>query len=58
MDYVELKTEIQVQQVQGVFRWPQVSSCKDANIIVIKASPSVSNHLPWVLLPLDLIYDS
>jgi hypothetical protein len=42
---VETKTEIQVQQVQGVFGGPQVLSCKGANIVVIKASPGASNHI-------------
>jgi hypothetical protein len=46
---VEPKTEIQVQQVQGVFGRPQVSSCEDANIIVIKASTDASNQIPWAL---------
>jgi hypothetical protein len=38
--------EIQVQQVQGVFGGPQASSCEDANIVVIKASPDASNYIP------------
>jgi hypothetical protein len=46
MDHVELKMKIQVQQVQGVFGGPQASSCENANIVVIKASPSAPNHLP------------
>jgi hypothetical protein len=46
MDHVEPKTEIQVQQVQGVFGGPQVSSYEDANIVVIKASPGAFNHIP------------
>jgi hypothetical protein len=50
MDHVEPKTEIQVQQVQGVFGGPQVSSYEDANIVVIKASYGVSNHISWALL--------
>jgi hypothetical protein len=37
--------EIQVEQVQGVFRGPQASSCKDANIVVTKASPGASNPI-------------
>jgi hypothetical protein len=42
MDHVEPNMEIQVQQVQGVFGGPQASSCKDANIVVIKVSPGLS----------------
>jgi hypothetical protein len=38
--------EIQVQQVQGVFRGPQASSCDDANIVVIKVNPDASNYIP------------
>jgi hypothetical protein len=43
IDHVELESEIKKEQVQGVFGGPQVSSCKDGNIVVIKASPSVSH---------------
>jgi hypothetical protein len=32
------------QEVQWVFGGPQASSCEDTNIVVIKASPSASNH--------------
>jgi hypothetical protein len=49
MDNVEPKTNIQVQQAQGVFGGPQASSCEDANIVVIKAGPSKPIHLPWAL---------
>jgi hypothetical protein len=45
MDYVELKTEIQEQQVSWVFGGPQASSCDDANIIITKASPGASNPI-------------
>jgi hypothetical protein len=38
--------EIQAEQVQRVFGGPQVSSCEDVNIVVIKASSGVSNHYP------------
>jgi hypothetical protein len=34
------------EQIQGVFGGPQATSCEDANIIVIKANPSASNHHP------------
>jgi hypothetical protein len=44
IDHVEPKSEIQAKQVQGVFGGPQASSCEDANIVVIKASPEASNH--------------
>jgi hypothetical protein len=46
IDHVEMKTENQAEQVQWVFRDLQASSCEDANIIVIKASPDASNHHP------------
>jgi hypothetical protein len=49
MDHVEPKTEIQVQQDWWVFGGPQASSCEDANIVVTKASPGASNHIPWAL---------
>jgi hypothetical protein len=45
MDHVEPKTEIQVQQVQGVFKGPQASSCEDANIVVTKESPNAFNPI-------------
>jgi hypothetical protein len=45
LDHAEPKTKIQVEQVQWVFRGPQASSCEDANIIVIKASPEASNPI-------------
>jgi hypothetical protein len=47
---MEPKTEIQAELVQRVFEGPQVSSCEDANIAVIKASPGASNHISWALL--------
>jgi hypothetical protein len=31
-------------EVQWVFEGPQASSCEDANIFVIKASPDASKH--------------
>jgi hypothetical protein len=37
--------EIHVQQARWVFRGPQASSCEDANIFVIKASPGASNPI-------------
>jgi hypothetical protein len=46
VDHAELKTEIQVEQVQWVFRGPQASSCEDANIVMIKASSGASNYHP------------
>jgi hypothetical protein len=42
-DHMESEPEIKKEQVQGVFRGPQVSSCEDANIVVIMASPGASN---------------
>jgi hypothetical protein len=50
VDHTEPKSEIQAEQVQWVFGGPQASSCKDANIIVIKASPDVFNHAPYFLI--------
>jgi hypothetical protein len=44
VDHAELKTKIQAEQVQCVFRGPQASSCEDANIIMINASPSAFNQ--------------
>jgi hypothetical protein len=38
--------EIYAVQVQWVFGGPQASSCEDANIVVTKASPDASNHIP------------
>jgi hypothetical protein len=47
IDHTELELEVQAEQkVQWVFGGPQASSCKDANIAVIKASPSACNHYP------------
>jgi hypothetical protein len=34
------------QEVQWVFGGPQASSCADANIVVIRASPGASNQHP------------
>jgi hypothetical protein len=54
IDSAEPKTKIQAEQVQWVFRGPQVSCCDDANIFLIKASSGVSNKCPcllfWILL--------
>jgi hypothetical protein len=46
VDHAEPKTKIQAEQVQWVFGGPQVSSCEDVNIVVIKASFDASNHRP------------
>jgi hypothetical protein len=46
---VEPKSDIQAKQVQGVFGGPQASSCEDANVIVIKASPGASHQSPYLL---------
>jgi hypothetical protein len=46
VDHMEPMVEIQAEQVQRVFGGPQASSCEDANIVVIKASPGAPNHLP------------
>jgi hypothetical protein len=47
---VEPKTEIQVEQVHGVFRVPRASSYEDANIVVIKASPVHLAYAPCLLI--------
>jgi hypothetical protein len=49
VDHMEPKTEIQAVQVQWVFRGPQMSSCEDDNIVVIKASPGVVTNVPCPL---------
>jgi hypothetical protein len=46
VNHVEPESEFQAKQVQWVFGGPQASSCKDANIVVIKASSGASNHCP------------
>jgi hypothetical protein len=43
VDYVEPKTEIWVEQVEWVLGGSQASSWEDANIVVIKESPSTSH---------------
>jgi hypothetical protein len=45
IDHAESESEFQAEQVRWVFGGPQVSSCEDANIVVIKVSPGASNHL-------------
>jgi hypothetical protein len=50
IDHVEPKTEIQAEQVQWMLGGPQVLSCEDANIVVIKASPGSFNHAPCLLI--------
>jgi hypothetical protein len=47
---VEPKLEIQAERVHWVFGGPQASSCEDANIVVIKASPAAFNHAPCFLI--------
>jgi hypothetical protein len=46
LDHAVPKTEIQAVQVRWVFGDPQVSSCEDANIVVVKVRSSASNHIP------------
>jgi hypothetical protein len=50
IDHVEPESEIKKEQVQGVLGGPQASSYKDANIIVINASPDTFNHAPCLLI--------
>jgi hypothetical protein len=45
LDHAEPESEFQAEQVQGVFGGPHASSCKDANIVVIKASHSASHPI-------------
>jgi hypothetical protein len=45
VDHAESESEIQEDQVQGVFDGPQASSYEDANIIVIKANPAASHTI-------------
>jgi hypothetical protein len=45
IDHVEPEPEIKKEQVKGVFRGAQASSCKDANIFVIKASLGASHPI-------------
>jgi hypothetical protein len=46
VDHAEPKTKIPEERVQGVFEGPQASSYEDVNIVVIKTSPSASQHNP------------
>jgi hypothetical protein len=43
VDHVRARIRIQAERVQWVFGGPQVSSCKDANVVVIKASSDAFN---------------
>jgi hypothetical protein len=45
IDHVEPRAKIRAEQVQWVFGGPQASSCEDANIVVIKASPGASHTI-------------
>ncbi len=45
VDHAEPESEFQAEQVQWVFGGPQASSCEDANIVVIKASPDASHPI-------------
>jgi hypothetical protein len=40
--HVEPEPKIKKEQVQGLFGGPQALSCKDTNIVVIKASSEAS----------------
>jgi hypothetical protein len=46
IDYMELKTKIQAEQVQRVFGGLQALSGEDTNLAWIKTSPGASNYLP------------
>jgi hypothetical protein len=55
VDHVKPQSEFQVEQVRRVFEGPHASSDKDANIIVIKASPdALTNDHCLLLLNLAL----
>jgi hypothetical protein len=55
LDHAEPKLKVQAEQeVQWTFRCPQASSCTEANIVVIKASPDASNHHSLSLFLLNL----
>jgi hypothetical protein len=58
VDHAEPKMEIQAEQVQWVSGSPQASSCEDANVVVIKASPGAPNHILEFCLSFYLDYDS
>jgi hypothetical protein len=57
VDHAELESGFQAEQVRRVFECPQASSGEDANIVVIKASPSASNPILEFCLKLYLVYD-
>jgi hypothetical protein len=46
VDHAEPKSEFQAEQVRWLSGGPQASSSKDANSVVIKASPVIANHCP------------
>jgi hypothetical protein len=50
LDHAKPESEFQAEQVQGVFGGPHTSSCEDANIFVIKASPGAFNHALYLLI--------
>jgi hypothetical protein len=54
IDHMETELKIKKVQVRGVFGGPQVSSCKDATIVVIKASPV--HHTRSLTFIFELIY--
>jgi hypothetical protein len=48
-DPTEPESEFRADQAQAVFGGPQASNHKDANIVVIKASPGASYQSPCPL---------
>jgi hypothetical protein len=46
LDHAEPELEFQAEQVEWAFGGRQVTSCEDANIVVVKANPGASNHHP------------
>jgi hypothetical protein len=50
VDNSEPKSKFQTEQVQWTFRGPQASSCEEASIVVIKASPDALTNDSCLLL--------
>jgi hypothetical protein len=44
IDHIEPESEIREEEIHGASGGPQMSSCDDANIVVIKISPGAFNH--------------
>jgi hypothetical protein len=55
VEHAETKSEFQAEQVRWAFGGPQASSNENANIVVIKASPGVSNPVLEFCLQLYIL---